>query len=154
MAMVLYQWLGKRKQLSIRQHWYSTLKYFDDLIGVRNVWTSLSPLRAEVEAVVRAMECMQNLRQTYVTFATDCYQLVKMVSELKEWPAFVNYLEDNKTLEESFLSLEIIHVPKTKNIKTDNLAHSVKKYPFFIVYMDVEPPDLIFRIRLSLLSWR
>ena len=41
-------------------------------------------VHAEVEALVWAMECMWNLRQTYVTFATDCSQLVKMVSESEE----------------------------------------------------------------------
>ena len=53
-------------------------------MGVRNVRPSLSPLHAEVEALVWAMECMMNLHQYRVTFATDCSQLVKMVSEPEE----------------------------------------------------------------------
>ena len=64
---------------------------FDGLMGTRNFWASLSPLHAEVEALVWAMECMQNLRQNYVTFATDCSQLVKIISEPEEWPAFASY---------------------------------------------------------------
>nr|VDD30508.1 unnamed protein product [Brassica oleracea] len=43
------------------------------------------------------MECMKNLRQFQVTFATDCSQLVKMVSEPEEWPAFASYLEDQES---------------------------------------------------------
>ena len=57
---------------------------FDGLLGARNVSASLSPLHTEVEALIWAMECMRNLRQFRVTFATDCYQLVKMVLEPKE----------------------------------------------------------------------
>ena len=62
----------------------STLKGFDGLMGARNVRTSLTPLHAEMEALQWAMECMRNLRQFQVTFATDCSQLGKMVSEPEE----------------------------------------------------------------------
>ena len=66
------------------QGWYSTLVGFDGLLGARNVRASLSPLHAEMEALIWAMECMRNLRQFQVTFATDCSRLVKMVSEPDE----------------------------------------------------------------------
>ena len=46
-----------------------------------------------MEALIWAMKCMRNLRQFRVTFATDFSQLVKMVSEPDEWPAFESYLE-------------------------------------------------------------
>ena len=54
------------------------------LMGARNIRASLSPLHAEVEALLWAMECMRNLRQFRVMFATNCSQLVKMVSEPEE----------------------------------------------------------------------
>ena len=63
------------------QGWYSTLEGFDGLMGARNTRASQSPLHSEIKAFIWAMECMRNLRQLNVTFATDCSQLVKMVSE-------------------------------------------------------------------------
>ena len=63
------------------QGWFNTFVGFEGLMGARNVRASLSPLHAEFEALLWAMECMRNLRQFQVTFATDCSQLVKMVSE-------------------------------------------------------------------------
>ena len=66
------------------QSWFSTLVGFDGLMGARNVRASLSPLHAEMEALLWAMECMRNLCQFQVTFATDCSQLVKMVLEPEE----------------------------------------------------------------------
>ena len=66
------------------QGWFSTLIGFAGLMGARNVRASLSPLHAEFEALLWAIECMRNLRQFQVTFATDCSQLVKMVSEREE----------------------------------------------------------------------
>ena len=72
-------------------------------MGVRNVRASLSHLHAEMEALLWAMECMRNLHHFKVTFAMDCSQLVKMVSEQEEWSSFASYLEDFKILKESFL---------------------------------------------------
>ncbi|XP_056858420.1 uncharacterized protein LOC130507790, partial [Raphanus sativus] len=43
------------------QGWYSILEGFDSLMGARNVRACLSPLHAEVEALIWAMECMRNL---------------------------------------------------------------------------------------------
>ena len=106
----------------------------------RNARASLSPLHSEVEALIWAMECMKNLRQSQVTFATDCSQLVKMVSEPEEWPAFESYLEDIKLLKGSFLHSEIVHVPRTENIRADSLARSARKQTSFVVHMDVELP--------------
>ena len=73
--------LWKDKDILSGQGWYSTLEGFDGLMGARNTRASLSPLHAEVEALIWAIECMRNLCQFQVTFATDCSQLVKMVSE-------------------------------------------------------------------------
>ena len=78
----------------------------------------------------------EKLTTISVTFATDCSQLVKMVSEPEEWPAFASYLEDIKSLKESFIRSEIIHVPRTQNTKADNLAHSVRKQTSIVVHMD------------------
>ena len=77
---------------------------------------------------------MRNLRQ--VTFATDCFQLVKLVSEPEEWPAFASYLENIKSLRASFLQSEIVHVPRAHNTKADSLGRSVRIQPSFVVHMD------------------
>ena len=66
------------------QDWLNTLEGFDGLMEARNVRVSLSPLRAEMGALLWEIECMKNLRQFRVTFVTYCSQLVKMVSEPEE----------------------------------------------------------------------
>ncbi|KAL0668414.1 hypothetical protein Bca4012_031118 [Brassica carinata] len=73
-------------------------------------------------------------------FATDCSQLMKMVSKPEEWSAFESYLEDIKLLRSSFLNLDIIHVPRTVNLKADSLARSARNQPSFVVHMDAELP--------------
>ena len=122
------------------QGWCSTLEGFDSLMGARNTRVSQSPLHSEIDALIWAMECMRNLRQFTVTFATDCSQLVKMVSEPEEWPAFASYLEDIKILKGSFHSSELIHISRTQNSKADSLARSARRQPSFVVHMDTELP--------------
>ena len=124
----------KEKESYSGQGWYNTVEGFVGLMGVRNVMTSFSPLPSEVEALIWAMECTRKLSQFQVTFAMNCSQLVKIVSEPEEWPAFESYLEDIKTLKEIFLNSKIIHIPRTENLRADSLACSVRKSPYFIVH--------------------
>ena len=77
----------------------------------------------------------EDLRQFLVTFATDCSQLVKMVSEPEEWPTFASYLKDITFLKRSFNSSEIIHIPRTHNSRADSFARSAKKQSLFVVHM-------------------
>ena len=110
-------------------------------MGVRNARASLSPLRSEVEAFIWTMESMRNLSQYHVIFATDCIQLVKMVSAPEDWPAFANYLDNIKIFQESYThSAEIIHIPRTLNTKVDSLARSARKQASFVVHMDAKLP--------------
>ena len=43
------------------QGWFSTLKGFEGLMGARNVQATITPLHAEMEALLWPMECMRNL---------------------------------------------------------------------------------------------
>ena len=63
-----------------------------------------------------------------------------MVSEPEEWPTFESYLRDIKFLQRSFLNSDIVHVPRTENLRADSLARSARKQPSFIVHMDAELP--------------
>ena len=70
-------------------------------------------------------------------YATDYSQLVMMVTEPEEWPAFANYLEDIKILKESFTRSELIYVPQTHNSKADMRA---RNQSWFVVHMDADHP--------------
>ena len=130
----------KENERFLGQGWCSTLEGFDSLLGARNTRVTQSPLHSEIEALIWTMECMRNLRQYTVTFATDCSQLVKMVSESEGWPASVSYLKDIKILQRSFHSSELIHIPRTLNLRADSPARSARKQPSFVVHMNAELP--------------
>ena len=65
---------------------------------------------------------------------------MKIVSEPEEWPSFESYLDDIKFLRRSFTNSEIVHVPRTENIKADSLARNARTQPSFVVHMDAELP--------------
>lgn len=60
----------------------STLENFDSLMGAKNTRASQSPLHSEIEAL--GQWNVWKIYQFNVTFATNCSQLVNMVSESKE----------------------------------------------------------------------
>ena len=71
----------KEQDLFTEQGWfYRKEGTTDTMMGARSIRRSLSPLHAECEALIWAMECMTILHISEVMFVTDCSQLVKMVS--------------------------------------------------------------------------
>ena len=125
-----------------RQDWFSTLPGFgsEGLLGAKNVRPCLLLFHMEMEALIWAIEYMKNLKQYWVMFTRDCSQLVKIVSESDEWPPFESYLKTIKLLRKSFTNSDMVHVPRTENIKADRLARSVRKQPSFVIHMDAELP--------------
>lgn len=132
----------------LKIHGENNFEGFDGLMGAINTRGSLSPLHSEIEALSWTIECMRNLRQFHLTFAINYSQLIKMVSEPEEWPAFESYLEDIRILKGSFNHLKIIHIPRTQNTKTDSLVRRAMQQSFHVVHMDAELP-----ICMQSLSW-
>lgn len=85
-------------------------------MGARNIRASHSPLHEKMEALIWAMECMKRLRQFHVIFATNCSQLVKMVSEPEEWSTFIVYLEEFQKLKNGYVAFQLKHIPRTHNL--------------------------------------
>ena len=130
LASILSRWdftdgSSKAHETYSGQDWYSIQEGFDGLMGAKNMRGGLSPLHLKIKALIWSMECMQNIRQFHIIFATDCSRLVNMVSTSEEWLAFATYMKDIKLRRGSFNHSEIIHISRTQNLKADGLAHSV-----------------------------
>ncbi|XP_056859997.1 uncharacterized protein LOC130508482 [Raphanus sativus] len=109
-------------------------------MGAMNLRRSLSPLHAECEALIWAMECMKTLQFSDVVFATDCSQLVKMVSSPEEWPAFTTHMEEFRRSKTFFPNFKIRHIPRAQNTMADKLAHGARSSPSAMLYVDSIPP--------------
>jgi len=110
-------------------------------MGAANLRRSLSPLHAEVEALLWAMKCMIGADNQDVVFLTDCSDLVKMVSSQTEWPAFSVYLEELQSDKEEFSSFFLSLISRSANVKADNLARKVRVQPHHITYVNNIPQE-------------
>ncbi|KAG7567857.1 Reverse transcriptase domain [Arabidopsis thaliana x Arabidopsis arenosa] len=101
-------------------------------MGAANLRRSLSPLHAEVEALLWAMKCMIGADNQEVAFFTDCSDLVKMVSSPTEWPAFSVYLEDFQSDKEEFSSFSLSLISRRANkLKSFCHANGLRAGSFF-----------------------
>nr|VDD00663.1 unnamed protein product [Brassica oleracea] len=96
------------------------------MMGAMSIRRILSPLHAECEALIWAMKCMKTLRISEVVVATECSQLVKMVSTPSEWPAFTKHKEEFLRCKIFFHPFTIQHIPMAQSTMTDKLTQGAK----------------------------
>ena len=87
---------------------------------------------------------MKTLQYSDVVFATDCSQLVKMVSISKEWPPFSTHLEEFNRIKTFFPDFRIRHIPRAQNILADKLSCGARSSPSTMFYVDSTPPVWLF----------
>ncbi|KAL0827626.1 hypothetical protein Bca101_051304 [Brassica carinata] len=58
----------------------------------------------------------------------------------EEFKTVLGYVYKGLFSTESFTNSDMVHVPRTENIKADRLARSVRKQPSFVIHMDAELP--------------
>ena len=110
-------------------------------MGAANLRRSLSPLHAEVEALLWAMKCMIGADNQDVDFFTDCSDLVEMVSSPTEWPAFSSYLEELQSDKDEFTNFFLSLISRSTNVKADFLARKVRTQPLHITSVNNIPQD-------------
>ncbi|XP_013633285.1 PREDICTED: uncharacterized protein LOC106338982 [Brassica oleracea var. oleracea] len=112
----------------------------DVMMGAMNLRRSLSPLHAEFEALIWAMECMKTFQFSDVVFATDCSQLLRMVSTPDEWPAFSTHIEEFNRGKTFFPHFRSRYILRAQNTLADKLASGAKNSPSALLYVDSVPP--------------
>ncbi|XP_019089229.1 PREDICTED: uncharacterized protein LOC104733961 [Camelina sativa] len=110
-------------------------------MGASNSRRSLSPLHAEVEALIWAMRCMIGAEKEKVVFLTDCSNLVKMVSSPSEWPAFKTYLDAIEEDKEEFISFAVVQIPRSQNGRAHKLARRARVESLPITYVNNFPSN-------------
>lgn len=121
----------------VEQNTRMPMASFDGLKWARNIRNNCSPLQAD-HTFIWVMQCMKNLRQFYVMFATNCFNLVKIVYEPGEWSAFASYLEEIQRIKESFSTFAITYVSQNQNTRAYSLARGAHNQPTQFVFIDTE----------------
>ncbi|CAA7034256.1 unnamed protein product [Microthlaspi erraticum] len=110
------------------------------LVGSCNLRRGLSPLQTELEALVWAMQSMLAHNKQQMNFQTDCAELVKMVANPNDWPAFEILLEEVEKCKRQFQAFSLSHIPRKKNTKADKLARSARDQLYDVCYVNSVPP--------------
>ncbi|VYS69823.1 unnamed protein product [Arabidopsis thaliana] len=117
--------------------WYCTSSTEEtSTLGAANLRRSLSPLHAEVEALLWVMKCMIGADNQDVVFLTNYSDLVEMVSSPTEWPTFSSYLEELQSDKDEFTNFSLSLISRSTNVKADFLARKVRIQPLHITFVN------------------
>ena len=94
--------------------------------GLQGCRKSLSALHAEMERLIWAMSCLRKLHCTAVQMETDCSDLVDMIANPTDWPAFASELVSFRLLRDGFSELSITRILRTRNLRADSLAKEAR----------------------------
>ena len=104
-------------------------------LGLKGSRRCLSPLHAELDTLVWALKCLVDLSIKEVLVKTDCSDLLTMVNTPEEWPIFASELKDFEYFKNQLVSFNIMHVPRTSNIRADYLAKCARTRGFYFSHV-------------------
>ncbi|XP_019099570.1 PREDICTED: uncharacterized protein LOC104783445 [Camelina sativa] len=96
------------------------------LYGARGTTRQLSPLHAELDGLIWAMETLISSGFTQVRFETDCSSIPKILEEMEEWPVFATELDVFSRLRDRFSFFSISFISRSNNVRADCLAKSAR----------------------------
>ncbi|CAA7042872.1 unnamed protein product [Microthlaspi erraticum] len=85
---------------------------------------------AEFKAILWALRNATEIGYTSIHLQTDCQQVLKMIKEEEEWPAFADEIEDFTLLKHCFTCFDISYIPRTLNVCADSLAKGARSHGF------------------------
>ena len=107
------------------------------LYGGKKTNNTESPLYAEAEGLIWAMQEALGREFTIMHFETDCQQLVKLIkNDEEEWPAMATELDEIKGLASNFNIFSISYVSRSLNLCADGLAKGVRSRELRIPYVN------------------
>ena len=92
------------------------------LFGTQGLSVAVSPLHAEAEGLLWAMQEVMRHGTRAVRFESDCEQLIKLIRDDEDWPSMASELDEIKALSAEFIEFSIAYIPRSANIRADSLA--------------------------------
>lgn len=92
------------------------------LFGSKGNIKAATPLHAEAEGMIWAMQELLKRGRREVHFQSDCEQLVKLIRTEMEWPALAPELDEIKALSYEFVNFSASYIARTLNVRADSLA--------------------------------
>ncbi|XP_013594636.1 PREDICTED: uncharacterized protein LOC106302728 [Brassica oleracea var. oleracea] len=92
------------------------------LFRAKGIRHAASPLHAEAEGLLWAMQEILKLGNRAIRFESDCEQLVKLLEDEEDWPAMAPEIDEIKVLSAEFTESSIAYIPRSTNVRADSLA--------------------------------
>ncbi|XP_013617255.1 PREDICTED: uncharacterized protein LOC106323722 [Brassica oleracea var. oleracea] len=92
------------------------------LFGTHGLSVAVSPLHAEAEGLLWAMQEVMRHGTRAVRFESDCEQLIKLIRDDEDWPSMASELDEIKALSAEFIEFSIAYIPRSANIRAGSLA--------------------------------
>lgn len=90
------------------------------LFGAHGLSAAASPLHAEVEGLLWAIQEVLKQGNREVRFEFDCEQLITLMKEEEEWPAIAPELDGIKALSAEFIDVSITYIPRWLLLKGED----------------------------------
>ncbi|XP_023634309.1 uncharacterized protein LOC111829456 [Capsella rubella] len=120
--------------------WIASTGEHDILLGLKCSPRSLSPLHSELDTLLWAMKCLIAHSVDKVIVATYCQDLVTMLAQGEDWPAFGSEIRDFSFLQHSFSEFSIRHIPRSWNFRADKLAKCARVRGFCFSHVGQSVP--------------
>ena len=115
------------------------------LFGAQGESAAASPLHAEAEGLIWAMQELLKSRITEVRFESDCEQLVKLLQQEEDLPALASELDEIKALSSEFEDFSIVYISRSLNVRADCLTKGGRTRVVSSPYVDaIAPSWLVF----------
>ncbi|XP_013709303.2 uncharacterized protein LOC106412990 [Brassica napus] len=111
------------------------------LFGATGIRDIASPLHAEAEGLMWAMQELLKTGHREVRFESDCEQLIKLLEKEEDWPAMAPELDEIKALSSDFTEFSISHIPRSMNVRADTLAKGGRSRVFGSPFVNCFAPN-------------
>ncbi|XP_013673701.1 uncharacterized protein LOC106378058 [Brassica napus] len=111
------------------------------LFGTHGLSVAVSPLHAEAEGLLWAMQEVMRHGTRAVRFESDCEQLIKLIRDDEDWPSMASELDEIKALSAEFIEFSIAYIPRSANIRAGSLAKGGRSRVFGSPFVNCFAPS-------------
>ncbi|KAG7543957.1 Reverse transcriptase domain [Arabidopsis thaliana x Arabidopsis arenosa] len=110
-------------------------------LGLKSSRRSLSPLHAEIDSLLWAMDCLISLGITSGAFASDCSDLISILDNQEAWPTFAAEMASFRSLVCFFPSFSIRFLSRSFNTRANCLAKKARAQNSLFSHVSSSVPD-------------
>ena len=119
--------------------------------GVKRTHRTESPLHAEAERLIWALQETLKRGSMIMQFESDCQQLVNLIQiDEEEWLALATEPDEIKVLKSNFTTFSIAYLSRSLNICVDGLAKGARTRDLWLPYVNGCAPKWLASVAIQM----